>query len=106
HKEYAPRLAELDRRRDAVVTPEREKAARDARKAAAAEGKKGKELNKAYSDALNLTKEEHKQLGEIQRERGKLVKEINEKKMALLTGEQKEMLKSKPKPKKEKEPAK
>ena len=49
-------------------------------------------------DALKVTKEEQKQLSEINKSRGALVKEITTKKLAILTDEQKEALKPKKKP--------
>jgi Spy/CpxP family protein refolding chaperone len=115
-KEYSPKLAEIDKKRNEVVAPDRYKAANEAkkkatpeateaRKKAADEGKGKKEqakiasdiLNKAYNDALKLTPDEKKQLAAINKERGQLVKEINTKKMAVLTDEQKEALKPKKK---------
>ena len=88
--EYAPKLAEVDKKMAPILTPERRKTAEEARKKALGEGTKGKELAKVYMDALKLTPEEKKELGPINKVRNALVKEINEKKMALLTAEQKE----------------
>src|SRR5262249_32676137 len=110
-KDYVPKLVEQDKKRDAILTPERVKEAKAARKKVLDEGK-GKDLdkkekkepaakaNKAYNEALKITKEEKKELGETNKARHALVKEINTKKMALLTDEQKAALK--PKPKKDK----
>lgn len=100
---------------DAILTPDRVKAAKEA-----AKDKKGKEAAKAYQDALKLTEEEQKtlkglnkvfddtlkmtkeereQIAAISSQRGKLLKEIAAKKMAILTDEQKESLKPKDKAK-------
>ena len=99
-KEYAPKLKELDEKLAKVLTPERVKPAAEARKAAAAAGKDKKEQRRAYEEALKLSDEEKAQRKEIQAERKKLQAEIREKKIALLTDEQKEELKPKPKDKK------
>ena len=110
-KEYGPRLAEVDKKRSALLTPERVKAAKEARnkvtdeakgKELSKEDKKelGKKANRAYNEALKLTTDEQKQLGAINKERAALMKEINAKKLALLTDDQKAALKPKPKPKK------
>jgi len=103
---------------DAILTPDRVKAAKEATK-----GKKGKEaqqayqealkltpeeqkqlkgVNKVYDEALNLSADEKKQLADVNKERGALIKEINTKKQAILTDEQKEAIKPKAKPKKDK----
>jgi hypothetical protein len=96
-KECAPKLDALHARFDKVMTPERRKVAQEARKAAAADGKKGKELQAAVDAALKLSDDEKKELKEINQERSKLVKEIREKVSTILTDEQKEALKAKPK---------
>lgn len=98
-KEYAPKLDALDARIAPILTPERQKVAKDARKKATDEGKKGKDVQEAVAAALNLPAEEQAKLKEATAERGKLMKEINAKKMELLTDEQKAQLK-KPKDKK------
>jgi hypothetical protein len=133
--EYAPKLTDLDKKREAIMTADRVKAAQEARKKAsdailtpervkaaqeAAKDKKGKErtkayqdalkltadekkalqgLNKVYNDTLKLTADEQKQLASINKDRGGLMKEINTKKLAILTDEQKEAIKPKPKKK-------
>jgi hypothetical protein len=96
-KEYGPRLDELNAKLAKVMTPERQKAAAAARKAAQGEGKKGKEVQEAVLTALKLSSEEEAQYKEVQQARTKLNREINKKKTELLTDEQKEKLKKKPK---------
>jgi hypothetical protein len=96
-KEYTPQLEELRGKRVKIITPERQKAMAEAVKAAKAEGKKGKELNEARLAALKLTDEEKGQLKELDQAQLKLAKEIGQKKMALLTDEQKASLKPKKK---------
>jgi Spy/CpxP family protein refolding chaperone len=63
--------------------------------------KKGKELQEAISAALKLNEEEQAQMKAINQEQNKLNREINQKKLALLTEEQKEQLKPKKDKKKE-----
>lgn len=100
-RDYTPKLDELALKRAKIIPRERELAANAARKEAAAAKKTKKEQEEAYSTALKLTEDEQAQMKEINAERRKVVREINEKKMALLTEEQKEQLKKKPEPKKE-----
>jgi len=98
-KEYTSQVKDIAKKIGTIMTPERQKAAADARKKAAADGKKGKELQEAVNAALKLSDDEKKELADIQKANGKLVGEINKKKNELLSAEQKESLK--PKPKKE-----
>lgn len=99
-KEYGPKLDAIDARFGAIMTPERQKTAAEARKKAAADGKKGKELQEAVAAALNLPAEDQAKLKEAMAERSKLMQEITPKKTALLTDDQKAQLKPKPKDKK------
>jgi hypothetical protein len=93
-KEYTPQLQDLSAKRSKIITPERQQAAAAAEKAAKAEGKKSKkELQEARQAALKLTEQEQSEMKEINQAFGKLAKEINTKKMALLTDEQKASLK-------------
>jgi hypothetical protein len=96
-KEYGPKLDEIGARIDAIMTPERQKVAAEARQKAKDDGKKGKEVQEAVDAALKLPAEDEAKLKEAMKDRGKLMKEVNEKKMALLTDEQKEQVKPKPK---------
>jgi hypothetical protein len=94
-KEYTPKLTELTAKQAKIMTPERIKARQEATAAAKKAGKKGKELAEAAQAALNLSKEEQKELAQTRGQFVKLVQEINKKKMALLTDEQKALLKPK-----------
>jgi len=94
-KEYTPKLAEFHTRFVKIMTPERQKAAATARKEARDAGKKGKEIAEAVNAALKLSDSEKAEMKDINQGRSKLVKEINQKKMALLTDEQKALLKPK-----------
>jgi hypothetical protein len=99
-KEYTPKLNELNDKLAKILTPERVKAASEARKAAATDGKNKKEQGQAYEDALKLNDDEKAQRKEIEQARKKLQGEIRTKKLDLLTDEQKEAIKPKPKDKK------
>jgi hypothetical protein len=94
-KEYGSKLDEIGTRIDAIMTPERKKVAEEATKKAKEDGKKGKELQEAVIAALELPAEDAAKLKEARADRSKLMKEINQKKMALLTDEQKAQLKPK-----------
>ena len=96
-KEYAPKLDEIDARIAPIMTPERQKTAAEARKKAQDDGKKGKEVQEAVAAALNLPAEDQAKLTEAMKDRSKLMKEINAKKMELLTDDQKAQLKPKDK---------
>jgi len=99
-KEYTPKLNELNDKLAKILTPERVKSASEARKAAAKDGKTKKEQAQAFEEALKLNDDEKAQRKDIQQARKKLQAEILTKKLALLTDEQKEAIKPKPKDKK------
>jgi hypothetical protein len=94
-KEFTPRLDALNAKIDKVMTPERKKVATATRKEATTAGKKGKEIDEAIAAALKLSPEEEQQRKANNQERNKLMRELNEKKMGLLTEEQKTQLKPK-----------
>lgn len=96
-KEYAPRITELQKKRSAIVTPERQKAAIDARIKALNEGRNSKEAQAAYDRALKLTDEEKEHLNNAILAIRRLSTEAHAKVEALLTDEQKETLKPQPK---------
>jgi len=97
-KEYTPQLEEMKKKLDVIMTADRLKAQKEAIDKAKADGKKGKELVEAGQAAIKLSPDETKQLTEIRAGQGKLMGEINKKKMELLTEEQKKALQPKPKP--------
>ena len=99
-KEYTPKLNELNDKLAKILTPERVKSASEARKAAAKDGKTKKEQAQAFEEALKLNDDEKAQRKDIEQARKKLQAEIRTKKLALLTDEQKEAIKPKPKDKK------
>jgi hypothetical protein len=95
--DYTPKLVEMKKALDVVMTSDRKKALKEAVAKAKADGKKGKELKQAGLDALQLNEDEKKQLAAANLAQKKLMAEINQKKTALLTDEQKKALKPKPK---------
>ena len=97
--EYTPKLEELKKKMDTILTADRVKAQKEAIEKAKADGKKGKELSEAGQAALKLSEAETKDLAELKTAQGKLMGEINKKKTELLTDEQKKALQPKPKDK-------
>ncbi len=105
NKEYGPKLAEINKKYAAIVSPEQRKARQEAAKAAKAAGKKGKEARAEVDAALNLTADQKSQLKEVQAARQALSKEVQGKFVDLLTPEQKEKIKKPAKGKKKKKDA-
>lgn len=88
-KEQGPKLAELTKKLDSVLTDEQKAARKEAMAKAKADGKKGKEAAAAVDEALKLTDEQKKQRAEIQPELAKLQLSVKEQIHGLLTDEQK-----------------
>jgi hypothetical protein len=91
-KEYAPKLAQIEKRRSEVMTPDRRKTEREIRKAAKDAGKKGKETKAEVEAALKLSPSEREQLAVVQKEDQTLRAEINERLRDILTPDQKAKL--------------
>ena len=87
-KECEPKFKEIYAKQE-VLTPEQKKAGEEAKKAAMAEGKKGKELNAAIAAAVKETADQKKQEKEAAQELRALEKELHGKVVDLLTPEQK-----------------
>ncbi len=87
-KEYEPKLKDAYAKQD-VLSPEQKKAGEEAKKAAKADGKKGKELNAAVAAAQKETDDQKKQEKEANKQRLAVEKELRGKVMDLLTPEQK-----------------
>lgn len=102
-KEFAPQMAELTKKLNAIMTPERKKAREAAIKQANTDGKKGKEAEAIVQAAVKLTDEEAKSIKEIQGNLKKLNDEAAAKRFEILTDEQKASVK-KPAPAKDKKP--
>jgi len=87
-KEYEPKLKDAYAKQNAL-TPDQKKAGEDAKKAAQAEGKKGKELKAAVAEAVKKTDDQKKQEKEAHKQLSVLEKELREKVMGMLTSDQK-----------------
>jgi Spy/CpxP family protein refolding chaperone len=101
-KEYRPKLAEIQKRRNVIMTAERRKTEKEAKQAAKDAGKKGKKAKADVDAALGLSAAESEALGDIEKERQALLAKINTDVRALLTDEQKAKLPEKGKKKKKK----
>jgi Spy/CpxP family protein refolding chaperone len=102
-KEFQPKLAEIQKRRNQIMTKDRRQTEKDARQAAKDSGKKGKDVKAAVDAALRLPPEEAERLAAIQKEQQALVAQIDERVRALLTDEQKAKLPKKAAKKKKKQ---
>ena len=94
-KEYQPKRKALGEKMRDILTDEQKKARAEAHKAAKEAGKKGKEIRAAVKDAVKLTDEQKAKFAELRKEMQALGKEMREKRMEILTPEQKEILKKK-----------
>lgn len=83
-------LAELTKARRAIINQEVNKKMQTARKAAAAEGKKGRELQEIVNKAAGLSEEDLKKFGEVQKKLNAASMELKKAVVAVLTDEQKE----------------
>jgi Spy/CpxP family protein refolding chaperone len=101
-KDYRPKLAEIQKRRNEVMTPERRKTEKEAKQAAKDAGKKGKKAKADIDAALALSPAESEKLAAIEKERQTLIAKINADVRALLTDEQKAKLPEPGKKKKKK----
>jgi Spy/CpxP family protein refolding chaperone len=101
-KEYRPKLAEIQKRRNEVMTPERRKTEKEARQAAKDAGKKGKQVKADIDAALGLSPAESEKVAAVDKERQALIAKINAEVRALLTDEQKAKLPEPAKKKKRK----
>lgn len=101
-KEYRPKLAEIQKRRNEVMTPERRRTEKEAKQAAKDAGKKGKKAKADIEEALGLSPAESQKLAAIEKERQALIAKINADVRALMTDEQKAKLPEPGKKKKKK----
>lgn len=88
--EYAAELTTLTEKRDAIMTDERKAAVQAVYKEAQESKKDRQALGAALDAALKLTEAEKSELSETQQKLNELQRSINEKKLALLTPEQKQ----------------
>lgn len=98
--QYVDKLREAMKKVNDVYTAEQRTAVQSARKTAAAEGKKGKQLKAAVEAAVQLSDDQKQKLSEAQSQLMALQKEVRGKVVGLLTDEQKELVKPKGKKKK------
>lgn len=93
--QYATKLADAQKKISDVYTEEQRTRQMTARRDATAAGKKGKELKAAVDAAVELSDEQQKKLADAQKDQKQLTKEVRKQVVALLSGEQKQQLKSK-----------
>ncbi len=103
-KEYEPKLKDAYAKQN-VLTPDQKKAGEEAKKAAKAAGKKGKDMGIAVTEAVKKTDDQKKQEKEARKQLGSLEKELRDKVSGLLTPDQKAQIDA-AKPKKGDKPAK
>lgn len=102
-KEFAAKITAAQKKVDSILTDDQKKARAEAKKAANAAGKKGKEAQADIEAAMKLSNEQKKQLGEAEGELREVQAQVRQRIMGLLTDEQKAKLPPPKKPKKEKE---
>jgi hypothetical protein len=90
--EYAPKLAAISGKQNEILTPEQRKARTEVTKANREAKKSVKEAQEAVAAALKLTDDQKQKWTATQKEMQELRKEIEGKKEALLTAEQKALL--------------
>lgn len=88
-KEWGPKLAAANKKKQEILTDEQKKAQQDARKKAAADGKKGRDLQKAVSASYTLSAEQKTKYTAATKETNELRTAILKKVSELLTDEQK-----------------
>lgn len=88
--EYSGKLREAMKKVNEIYTPEQRTALREARKAAVAEGKKGKQLKEAVDAAVQIAPEQKQTMADAQKELRSLQREVRQKVIGLLTDEQKQ----------------
>ena len=91
-KEFAPKMAENNKTRQALLTDEQKTAEKDARKAAKDAGKTAAESRKAVDEALKLTDDQKAKMKDIQKQNTELNGKIVEALKKFLTPEQIEKL--------------
>ncbi|MCA9113672.1 MAG: hypothetical protein KDA79_01205 [Planctomycetaceae bacterium] len=92
-KEYAPRMGELLKKSNEILTEDQQKARREAFRAAREAGKKGKDFRAAVDAAVQLTDEQKQTQKAVRAEMQKLMEEGRSKLAEILTADQREQLK-------------
>jgi Spy/CpxP family protein refolding chaperone len=91
-KEFAPKLAELNKTRMEILTDEQKQAEKDTQKANKEAGKKGPEARKAVEEALNLTDDQKTKMKEVTKKQNEVNTELVAALKKFLTPEQQEKL--------------
>ena len=102
NKEFGPKLAEVQKAVNGVISKEQRQARNAANKKAKADGVKGKARNAAIQAALNLTDDQKAKMKELTKKRQDVQKAARAKFVEILTDEQKAKLPKKKKGKKKK----
>ena len=102
NKEFGPKLAEVQKAVNGVISKEQRQARNAANKKAKADGVKGKLRNAAIQAALNLTDDQKAKMKELTKKRQDVQKAARAKFVEILTAEQKAKLPKKKKGKKKK----
>ena len=98
-KEFEPKLTEVAKKQNDILTAEQKTARAEAQKAGKAAGKKGKDLKADVDAAVKLTDEQKKKQDEAAKEMKEMTGKVKEKIGTILTEEQKTHLKTKKKKK-------
>ena len=91
-KEFAPALMEINKKRSAILTPEQQKAQREATKAAKDAGKSAAETRKAVQEAGNLSADQKEKMAVLQKSQQELNGKVIAALKKVLTPEQQEKL--------------
>ena len=102
NKEFGPKLAEVQKAVNGVISKEQRQARNAANKKAKADGVKGKARNAKIQAALNLTDDQKAKMKELTKKRQDVQKAARAKFVEILTAEQKAKLPKKKKGKKKK----
>lgn len=94
-KEFGPKIAELQKKSNDVLTKEQREARKAANDKAKADGLKGKAMQDAVNAAVNATPEQKEKLAAVKKELDPIIAEVKKQVDNLLTDEQKAKL---PKP--------
>jgi len=89
-KEFGPKQAEAQKKRESILTDEQKKARDEAMKSARDAGKSRQEAFAAVQEAMKLTDEQKSKMADARKAAEEITKEMREKVMSILTPEQKE----------------
>ena len=91
-KEFAPKLMEINKQRAAILTPDQQKAQREAAKAAKDAGKSAAESRKSVQEAVTLSQDKKEKMAVVQKSQQELNTKVVAALKAVLTPEQFEKL--------------